>query len=123
MVIFITEKVYRGLGESQRISSAEHQKVTATSLGHLVQSLGIPLAVHHKGLPADGLGHRLKGSVDGFEGAETVTVEDTIVHVGQVTVEVLSDCESGLELLECHRGNRLHPPIRNIKHFLPIFFR
>lgn len=120
MVIFITEIVYSGFGESQRISLAEHQKVAAASLRHLVQCFGIPLAVHLKGLPADGLGDSLKGSMDRLEGAETVAVEDTVVHLGQVTVEVFGDCEGGLELLECHRGNRLHPPSRNLKHFLQL---
>lgn len=107
MVIFITEIVYRGLGESQRISLAEHQKVAAASLGHLVQCFGIPLAVHLKGLPADGLGDSLKGSMNRLEGVETVAVEDAVVHVGQVTVEVFGDCEGGLELLECHRGKSI----------------
>jgi len=74
--------------------STENQEILSSVLSHLVEGFGIPFTVELKGLPSDGLGHGFQCGVDRLEGGETVSVEDGVIDVGQVTVEVFSDGEA-----------------------------
>ena len=87
--------------------STENQEILSSVLSHLVQCFGIPFTIELKGLPSDGLGHGFQCGVNRLEGGETVSVEDGVIDVGQITIEVLGDGEGLLELVKSHCGNIL----------------
>lgn len=110
------------VGSPQTFSnSTQHQEVASSHFSNFVQSFSIPLPVELKRLPPDGLRNCFQRRVHRLKVGQTVTIQNAVVHIRQITVEVFGDGEGVLKLLKCHNEEQSTRLSENVKRLFILF--